>query len=229
MKPPVTALIAAGGMGVRMRAPLPKQLLILGGMPLLTRALLAFERHADVDDIVLALPESAADEILKTAAAPFGFTKIRAVVAGGESRQASVYAGLAAIHAGVVLIHDGARPFVSERDISGVIAVARGGGCAVLGARATDTVKTADDGGFVEATLPRGRTWLAQTPQGFPYEIIMDAHRRAALEGFAGTDDSVLVERLGIRVVMVEGGHYNMKVTEPGDMPLAERLAEGGF
>ncbi|CAG0978346.1 2-C-methyl-D-erythritol 4-phosphate cytidylyltransferase [Geobacteraceae bacterium] len=222
----VFALIPAAGMGKRMEASINKQYLLLDGMPILARTLEVFERSPLVDGIFVVIP---ADEI------PFcseqvvkrqGLTKVRSIVAGGAERQQSVLNGLRAMEgtAGdddVVLIHDGVRPFVTEDILSRATAVARENDGALVAVPAKDTVKMVENG-IITATPPRETLWLAQTPQAFRYGIIRAAHEVADAERFLGTDDAMLVERLGRQVRIVVGDYRNIKITTPEDMVLAE-------
>jgi 2-C-methyl-D-erythritol 4-phosphate cytidylyltransferase len=156
--------------------------------------------------------------------ARYGFAKVAEVVAGGAERQDSVRHGLlacAAAEADVVLIHDGVRPFFDPGRIDAVAATAaRVGGC-VVGVPAKDTVKEVRDG-LIRRTPDRAGLWLAQTPQAFRFGVIRDAHEQAWREGFRGTDDASLVERLGQPVAMLEGSYRNIKITTPEDLVVAE-------
>ncbi|MCL2420831.1 MAG: 2-C-methyl-D-erythritol 4-phosphate cytidylyltransferase [Defluviitaleaceae bacterium] len=212
-------VIPAAGMGTRMGA--IKQLLMLGSKPVLVHTLEAFENHGEVDEMVVVASQDVAAVIL-----PYGFEKLTAVVEGGLDRQASVWAGLMALSPDVdnVLIHDGARPLVTRQAISDVIACVRQGCCAISGVKTKDTIKIADDGHIVKDTPNREHVWLVQTPQGFPYSIIKKAHQQAIADGFTGTDDAMLAERLGIPVRMIEGDYCNIKITTPEDMKIAENL-----
>ena len=218
-------IIPAAGKSTRMGT--QKQLMVLGKVPVLARTLAAFEGHADVDEIILATSKDVAEAI-----GAFGYKKghekIIAVTEGGSSRQESVYAALKCVSPGVdnILIHDGARPLVGWQTISDVLAYVRRGLCAASGVISKDTVKIVGEDNIVKATPDRGSTWLVQTPQGFPYEVIKEAHKRARSDGFVGTDDATLVERIGVSVYMVEGDYQNIKLTTPDDFEIAEVLLE---
>lgn len=191
------------------------------------RALRPFLSHPDVERVVLALPPV-------DASAPPSFLdgllgERLVVVAGGAARGDSVAAGLAALAArcAVVLIHDGARPFVERGVIDAVIAHARSGESAIAAVPVSDTVKEASaaDASRIERTVPRERLWRAQTPQGFPRQVLADAYARATTEARLGTDDAELVERTGVTVRLVADSSRNLKVTTPEDLALAELLA----
>jgi 2-C-methyl-D-erythritol 4-phosphate cytidylyltransferase len=220
-RPRAAAVVVAGGSGRRMGGAVRKQYLEVGGEPILLRAVRAFVHHPGIGATVVVLPrEDAADP-------PAWLTVLGVVVvAGGEERGDSVWNGLAATPADAetVLVHDGARPFVAADVIDRVLEGARSG--AVLAALpVTDTLKEVREDGTVAATPDRARFWQAQTPQGFPREVILEAHRRARAEGVRATDDAALCERYGIPVRVVEGAADNLKVTRPADLAVAEALA----
>ena len=220
-----TAIIAAAGIGSRMQAGRAKQLIELGGVPLLVHTLRRFEDCTAVDNVILVLQPSLTAEVLALASR-HNFTKISRVVAGGAERQDSVYRGLQVITpetAGVVAIHDAARPFVKPDEIRTVIELAASKGAALLAVPATDTIKQVRSG-RVQRTLDRRGIYHAQTPQAFQYSIIREAYDRAFEDGFVGTDDSQLVERIGHRVSVVEGSYTNIKITRPFDLRLAEAI-----
>jgi 2-C-methyl-D-erythritol 4-phosphate cytidylyltransferase len=154
------------------------------------------------------------------------------VVEGGKDRQASVFKGLlrCSFLSGIVLVHDAVRPLVGRPAIVAVIRAAGRYGAAVVGVPVKDTIKTESDGrrGFYARTLRRGELWAVQTPQGFRFPLLMEAHRRARSSGFVGTDDASLVERMGSPVRIVPGSERNIKITSPGDRRLAEFLLGKG-
>lgn len=222
----VIALIPAAGMGSRMQAGINKQYLQLGDRPLLAHTLAVFDRHPAVDRIVVVVPAVEIDYCQRTVIEACGCTKVTAVVAGGAERQDSVRLGLDAcgdLDDDLVLIHDGARPFLAAEQIDAVLAAARSEGAALLGVPAKDTIKEVASGRVV-GTPERGSLWQAQTPQAFRLGLIRMAHRRALNDGFHGTDDAALVERLGQPVAMVPGSYRNLKVTTPEDLLLAQAL-----
>ncbi|GLI38078.1 2-C-methyl-D-erythritol 4-phosphate cytidylyltransferase [Geobacter hydrogenophilus] len=222
----VFALIPAAGMGKRMGASINKQYLLLDGMPILARTLEVFERSPLLDGIFVVIP---ADEIpfcREQVVERHGFSKVRSIVAGGAERQQSVLNGLRDMEGtvgedDVVLIHDGVRPFVTEEILDRAVAVAREHDGALVAVPAKDTVKMVENG-IITATPPRETLWLAQTPQAFRYGVIRAAHEVADAERFLGTDDAMLVERLGRQVRIVLGDYRNVKITTPEDMVLAE-------
>ncbi|WP_432822981.1 2-C-methyl-D-erythritol 4-phosphate cytidylyltransferase [Trichloromonas sp.] len=227
----VIVLIPAAGMGRRMQASLNKQYLALDERPILAHTLTLFDDHPRVDHIYIISPADEIPYCRREVVQRFGFRKVRDVIAGGAERQDSVRNGLRACHAGeddIVLIHDGVRPFFPPRLLEAVIdTAARVGGC-VVGVPVKDTIKEVADG-LITGTPERGRLWQAQTPQGFRFPLILDAHEQALFEGWRGTDDASLVERLGLPVAMLEGSYRNIKITTPEDLVLARAfLAETG-
>jgi 2-C-methyl-D-erythritol 4-phosphate cytidylyltransferase len=159
-----------------------------------------------------------------------GSPKMQRVVVGGASRQDSVFAALRAMErpTDFVLVHDGARPFVTADVTERVIEQAREHGGAIVAVPVKDTIKQASENGTVHKTIPRERLWAAQTPQAFSYELLYRAHESAEADGFLGTDDAELVERLGgAAIAIVEGSYENLKITTPEDLIVAERIAAG--
>ena len=218
----VTAIIVAAGMGRRMGSAVPKQFLPLGGIPLAAHSLQAFQDHDQVDRMVLVLPPQGPPRCLDTS----DYSKLTATVEGGDSRQASVAQGLAAVEdSGWVLIHDAARPLVSEQVIRSVLEAARESGAAVPACRVGDTIKQVD-GEVVAGTLVREALIQVQTPQAFRTALAREAHEAARRDGFLGTDDAQLVERLGRTVIWVEGSPMNLKVTTEEDLQLAAALLQ---
>jgi len=166
---------------------------------------------------------SFADDIL----APFALNEMVTVVAGGAERQDSVANGLAAVadDVEIVLIHDGVRPFIKHDVIKRSIECARDTGACVVAMPLKETIKRVDEAGRVEETVDRSTLWGAQTPQVFRYDIIREAFDKAEREGFYGTDDTMLVERMGLSVSVVEGDYNNIKITTTEDLAIAEAIA----
>jgi 2-C-methyl-D-erythritol 4-phosphate cytidylyltransferase len=221
----VIALIPAAGMGKRMQAGINKQYLQLGGMPIVGRTISLFQDAPCVDDIYVITPEQEIPYCRTEIVAQYGFTKVRAIVPGGKERQNSVLNGLRALDGtaedAVILIHDGVRPFIGNHILEHAVATARDHDGALVAVPVKDTVKIVE-AGVVRDTPPRETIWLAQTPQAFRYGIIRAAHEMADAEGFLGTDDASLVERMGREVHIVLGDYRNIKITTPEDLLLAE-------
>ncbi len=219
------ALVTAAGLGRRMRRSAPKQYLDLKGRPVLAWTLLAFESHPLIDFIVLTVPPSDEEFCLQTIVKPFNFKKIIDIVPGGSDRQVSVRHGLERLaQSELVVIHDGVRPLVSADTITKSIEAAKTHGAAVACSPVRETVKKRIDSYLM--TIPRADLLLAHTPQTFRTSLILDAHRKALEDGFSGTDDTVLVERLGHPVVAIDDSDENIKITTPADMVLAGILLE---
>lgn len=203
----------------------PKQFLPIAGRPVLLHALEPFTAHPQVACTVVVLPEAEA-AVPPQWLAPLCHDSLR-LTAGGATRRASVAAGLAALpeKCSVVLVHDGARPFPAATAIDHCIAAARDGRAAVVAVPVVDTVKRADDFGRVHGTIDRVGLWHAQTPQGFPRELLAAAHAAADNAGLEATDDASLVERIGGRVELIPGDRSNLKITTVADLEYAEWLA----
>lgn len=220
------AILVAAGRGLRAGAGGPKQYRTIGGQTVIYRAMEAFSGHPDVFAVQPVVnPDDAA--LFDEAVAGL---RHRPPTPGGATRQASVHAGLEALAAekpDIVLIHDAARPFVTEAVISRAIAAAGRTGAAIPVIPVTDTIKLTGDTGDVEATPERARLRIAQTPQAFRFDVILEAHRRAAREGRSDfTDDAALAEWAGLTVATFEGDAANMKLTTPEDFVREEaRLA----
>lgn len=222
----VIVLIPAAGMGRRMQAAHNKQYLLLDGIPILAHTLALFNNHPLVDHIYVVSPVDEIPFCRREIVSRLAFDKVREVVAGGEERQDSVRNGLRSCDAqadDIVLIHDGVRPLFPARCLPEVIETTARVGACVVGMPVKDTIKEVDDH-LICATPDRGRLWQAQTPQGFRYALIRDAHERALADDWRGTDDASLVERLGLPVAMVAGSYRNIKITTPEDLILAEAL-----
>ena len=223
----VTAIVPAAGGGTRMAGALPKQYLPLAGIPLLARTLQALRASGRVDSLILVVPPGQEARCRTEILEPFGL-HADAVVPGGADRQASVFAGLSRIPEGtdLVLVHDGARPFITPAVIQAVVAAAAEAGAAVAAIPVTDTIKVAGPDGSVKETPERGRLWAAQTPQVFRPALLREAHRQALQDGFRSTDDSALVERLGHPVRLVPGSPENVKITTKADLALADHILQ---
>jgi 2-C-methyl-D-erythritol 4-phosphate cytidylyltransferase/2-C-methyl-D-erythritol 2,4-cyclodiphosphate synthase len=225
----VSAIIAAGGRGLRFGGDVPKQLLPLAGRSLLERSVALFRAHPQVDEIVVALPADLAAAPPPYLTAP---GKPIRLVPGGSRRQDSVAHAFEAIdeRTDMVVIHDAARPFATHELIARTIDAAAECGAAVAAVQSSDTVKrvhTLTHGDLlVGETLPRDSIYLAQTPQAFRRAVLRDAIASGA--GVEATDEAFLAERAGHAVRIVEGERTNVKVTTPDDLAAAEAFARGG-
>jgi 2-C-methyl-D-erythritol 4-phosphate cytidylyltransferase len=223
--PDVGVVVVAAGAGVRAGPGEPKQFRSIRGVPMLLRALRHFLDHRDVCRIVVPLPAGATEQPPAWLEALVG--ERLAIVAGGATRADSVRAGLKLLDPtpAVVLVHDAARPFVSATTITAVIERARTGVGAVAAIPVADTIKDVDDDGKVARTVSRARLWRAQTPQGFPGRMLLEAYQRWPEGGAAPTDDAEVVEHAGFTVEVVQGAARNLKVTSEDDWRIAELLA----
>jgi len=227
--PDVAVIIAAGGAGRRLGGKTPKQFLRVGTKPIIARTVAVFERIPAVREIIVVVPRGYAVRTRRLLSRA-GCRRETAVIEGGKERQDSVRTGLDKItgHPGIVLIHDAVRPFVAKRVILEVIQEAARYGAAVVGVRVKDTIKKEGKRGFYEKTLQRDLLWAVQTPQGFRTHLIKRAHEKAVKTGFLGTDDGMLVERLGFRVRIVEGDFGNVKITTREDILSARKRVGKG-
>ena len=236
----VFVIIPAAGLGTRMASPAPsrskkkpapsKQFKELGGIPILVRTLRVFANTPAVYEIVVALRknEIAGFRTQLEKQFPEILSKRLQIVEGGEHRQDSVANALAKLAADpddLVLVHDAVRPFVTPEIILHVIEAAQKHHAAIAGWPAVDTVKQVErtaEGAIIKATIPRASIVMAQTPQGFRYDILKKGFDEAAADGFLGTDEASLIERAGLEVAVVMGSPKNIKITTPADMDLAE-------
>lgn len=219
------AVIAAAGFGVRMGVPEGKQYFPLAGVPLLVHTIRAFELAPSVESTVVVVNRNDVDFCQREIVQKFGLGKVAKVVGGGVERQDSVARGLAALprDASVVAIHDGARPLVTPGLIDACFNALSGWEGTVAAVPLKDTPKMVS-GEMIVKTLERKEVWLAQTPQVFQVDVIREAHERAELEDFLGTDDASLVERLGGRIRLVPGSDENIKITTLSDLVIAEAI-----
>ena len=219
------AIIAAAGAGTRMASDRPKQFLQLAGRPVIFHTLKVFEECDSIDEVILVLPAAESAGFLSLAG-KYGVRKLARVVGGGATRADSVKRGLMAIRsatAEIVAVHDGVRPFVTAEEIDAVVAAAQTDGAAILVAPVTDTIKQVSDGRVVQ-TLDRGVLRRALTPQCFRYDVLRQAYEAADVTDPSVTDESVLVEKLGIPVSIVEGSSRNIKITTAQDLAIAEAI-----
>jgi 2-C-methyl-D-erythritol 4-phosphate cytidylyltransferase len=241
----VVAIIPAAGLGTRMasapsakgkKPAATKQFTELGGTPIVIHTLRKFSASPEVSEIYVALRGNEIEGFsarLAKEAKDIPQKKIH-LVEGGEHRQHSVANAMSSVSAAdddIVMVHDAVRPFVTEEIIHDVIRAAQKYGAAIAGLPAVDTVKQVErtaEGALVTATFPRERVVMAQTPQGFRYDVLKKAFDEAAADGFVGTDEASLVERSGHAVAVVMGSARNIKITAPADMELAEFYLRSG-
>ncbi|BAB03826.1 2-C-methyl-D-erythritol 4-phosphate cytidylyltransferase [Halalkalibacterium halodurans] len=218
-----SVVIPAAGQGKRMRAGHNKQFIELGGKPILAHTLAVFEQDDWCTNVVIVANEQEIEEMGELANR-YQISKAKKIVAGGRERQESVFAGLKALSQdGLVLIHDGARPFVTEKEIHSLVETAAKTHAAVLAVPVKDTIKRVEGEAVLE-TMPREELWAVQTPQAFDLALIKQAHQKAENEQMLGTDDASLMEWLGYSVAVVQGSYFNFKLTTPEDLLFAEAI-----
>ena len=217
-----SAIIAAAGSGTRMRSTTSKLLIKLGKRPVLAMTLATFDKASGIDEIIVVTREKDINKV-KRMASMFGIKKLAAVVCGGDTRQKSIHNALNAVKGELVLIHDGARPFVTQKQINEVAEALCENDAAALGIPVTDTIKSVD-GDYITGTIDRSTLVSIQTPQGFKTEIIKKAHERAIEKDLSVTDDCALCENMGVKVKVVVGSPTNIKLTTPEDLLFAEGI-----
>jgi 2-C-methyl-D-erythritol 4-phosphate cytidylyltransferase len=222
----VTAVIPAAGSGKRMNS--KKQYLELNGKPVIAITVSVFDECQSIDEIIVV---AAKEDIELTKDLLKGIKKVKNIVAGGQHRQDSVYNGIEAIkpesEEDIVVIHDAARPLITKDIISRAVTEAKVSKAVVVGIPSKDTVKTVSPKNIIIETLDRASIWLVQTPQVFHYSVIKQACERAQRIKYKATDDSKLVERMGISVKMIMGSYENIKITTKEDLAMAEAILKG--
>ena len=223
----VFVILPAAGLGTRMAGPQPKQFLSLDGLPILIHSLRAFAAVPRITAIYVAVRQPEIERV-QAQIAEYGFAGQVKVVEGGDSRQESVAHALAALPAqpdDIVLVHDAVRPLIDAATIDRTIDAVLQHGAAIVGMPAVDTIKQVErtaHGALITSTIPREFVVLAQTPQGFRYGLLQKAFAEATADGFVGTDEASLIERAGLPVAVVPGSQVNLKITQAGDLELAE-------
>ncbi len=225
----VAALIPAAGSGRRMGGPVLKPFLQLRGREVLARTLDVFEMCQVIDEVWVVVPDEHRVVCQQTVIERYGFQKVQGVVAGGATRQASVWQGLQQVKDDVelVVVHDGVRPFVSAWLVQETLHQAALCGAAIAAVPLKDTLKRVAETGEVECTVPRDRLWRIQTPQAFQRHVLLAAFQHALAQGLEATDEAGLVEAHGRqRVCVVPGMENNVKVTTPDDLLMCESLLD---
>jgi len=217
------AVIVSAGKGLRFMEGKKKQFYFLGGKPILAHTLDKFEACALIRSVRLVVGQEDMDYCLKEIVEKYGFQKVSKIVPGGKRRQESVKNGIDTLpkDADIVAIHDGVRPLVTRTMIEDSIHSAVRFGAVVLAVPVKETIKMSNPDGTVLKTFDRESLWQIQTPQTFQVDVIREAHYRATEDGFVGTDDASLVERLGVKVHILPGSYTNIKITTPEDLALA--------
>ncbi len=223
------AIVLAAGQGSRMGGSVKKQFLRIGSYPVLYYSLQCFQNSEDIQEIILVTGEDSITYCQKEIVDLYGFTKVTRIIPGGKERYDSVYAGLLACkECDYVFIHDGARPFISEEIIKRGLDGAKKTGACVVGMPSKDTVKLADENGYVKETPARNLVWTVQTPQVFRYSLIRKAYESMQSKDMtAVTDDACVVEQeTGVKIWLAEGSYKNIKITTPEDLLIAKAFLE---
>ncbi len=203
-----------------------KQFLMLAKLPLIVHTLQTFQDSASINEIILVVPDDGIDYCKQEIVNSYKFTKVKKIVSGGKKRQESVFNGLKSVslEMDLVVVHDGVRPFLSKSILENSIKKAKEKGAAVVAIPVKDTLMKISDQVMVTEWQNRDSIWRIQTPQVFKKEIIISAFEKALKDNFCGTDESILVTRLGIPVYVVDGSELNIKITTPEDIVLGESI-----
>jgi 2-C-methyl-D-erythritol 4-phosphate cytidylyltransferase len=226
----VAAIIPAAGEGRRMGGAVPKQFLQIGGREILARTLAVFEACVAIDDVWVVVAAEQCALCQSAIVERYGLRKVRGVVAGGTTRQESVWHGLQQVPqaVGLVVVHDGVRPFVTELLLQQTLDHANRFGAAIAAVPLKDTLKRVSAAGTVEATVPREHLWRVQTPQAFQHALLRRAFQHAWQQGLQATDEAGLVEALGNAVRIVPSYEHNVKITTPDDLVFCEMFLREG-
>ena len=220
-----SVVIVTAGRGSRMKADINKQFLKLKGKEVIAHTIDKFYNNKNIDEIVVVVKEDEADFFRRNIIDKYGYKNIK-IAFGGKERQDSVFNGLKAVNerCDIVLIHDGARPFVTDEIIKNSIECAKKNKCVIVGVPVKDTIKIINKDNEVCDTPNRSTLWSIQTPQVFEYLSIIKAHKIAKEKSYYGTDDSMLMEYLGYNVKVIEGSYNNIKITTPEDLKIGEEI-----
>jgi 2-C-methyl-D-erythritol 4-phosphate cytidylyltransferase len=227
-RPKVFAIIPAAGSGTRIGGEIKKQFLPLKGKPIIVHTLQQFEHCSDIDEVAMAIPESAMSD-MEAIVARYRLHKVSKMMMGGKKRQDSVYNVLNRLtlkDSDIVLVHDGVRPFIETKRIAHLLKVCKEYDAAVLAVQPKDTIRRSTGGGFFDQTMDRTALWLVQTPQAFRAKLLVKAFEKARKDKFYSTDEAALVERLGVKVRIVEGNYDNIKITTPEDLELGALILD---
>ncbi len=213
------AIIVCSGIGKRMNSNIPKQFIKIKEKPIICYTIEKFENCSNIDEIIVVANEEYIEFFKEDIVIKYGYKKITKIVEGGKERLNSVYNGINSVDEknSIILIHDGVRPFIEEKDIVNIIKKTMQYDACVIGVKSKDTIKVCENN-IIKNTPNRDNIWLAQTPQAFKYNIIKKAYDIAIKENRLATDDSSLVEELGYNVIMIEGNYNNIKITTQEDL-----------
>jgi 2-C-methyl-D-erythritol 4-phosphate cytidylyltransferase len=221
----IGAIVPAAGAGKRMGSAERKQFLIVRDRPVLAWTLAALQRISWLDHIILVVPEDKVRFVQRAIIEKYRLSKVTDILAGGEERTDSVYIGLQCLPADIpwVMIHDGVRPFIKEDLLRVAFVTAQESGNVILGVPVRDTLKNVIDQEITQS-VARDHYWLIQTPQFFQSPLLQEVYQQAIQDKFRATDDAGIMEHYGKKVTICRGDYYNIKITSPEDLPVAERL-----
>ena len=222
----ISAIILAGGKGKRMGAPVSKQFIERKGKPIIYYTIKKFSENKKIDNIVVVLSKDEVGYFKENILEKYNL-KVDNIVIGGTERQDSVYNGLKSLedtNTDIVLIHDGARPFISDRIIDDGIKFAQVYGACAPGVMPKDTIKIKNESNFSVSTPERGSLVAIQTPQVFKFNEILECHEKIKINNIVVTDDTMVAEKFGYSVYLYDGEYTNIKVTTPEDLILGEKL-----
>ena len=220
----ISAIIPAGGKGLRMGSLKPKQYIKINGKEVLALTIEKFQKCSIVDEIIVVASIEEIDYCRNDIVDKYHFSKVKKVVKGGKERFNSVYNGLmnCSKETDIVIIHDGVRPFVTQKIIENSVECAKKYGACAAGVPIKDTVKLKNKENYIEKTINRDELTAIQTPQTFNYNLILKAYRNSIENGILSTDDTMLVEALHEKVKIIEGSYLNIKITTPDDLVFAK-------
>ena len=220
-------IIVAAGSGSRMNMGINKQFIKLKDKEIIVYTLEKFYKHKNIDEIVVVVKEQEAEFFKKEIIDKYNFKNIK-IAYGGKERQNSVYNGLKILDkkCDIVLVHDGARPFISQQLIDKCIEEAKSHNAVVVGVPVKDTIKVINEDNDIVDTPERSKLWAVQTPQTFNYDILVKSYEDAFENKFYGTDDAMLVERIGYKVKMIEGSYNNIKITTQEDLNIGTQILQ---
>ncbi|MBS4535019.1 2-C-methyl-D-erythritol 4-phosphate cytidylyltransferase [Clostridium sp. D2Q-14] len=222
----VAVVIPSAGMGKRMNSNINKQYIELKGKAILAHTIDKFEKNKHIDEIIVVTRKDEVSFCKENIVTKYNYQKVKTVVSGGKERKDSVYNGLKKVSkdTDIILIHDGARPFVSDEIINDSIKETLLYDATVVGVPVKDTIKKVNEGNIVEDTPDRRNLWSVQTPQGFSYDIITKCYLKSIEDDIETTDDSMLAEYYGYQVKMIMGSYKNIKITTPEDILMGEKF-----
>ena len=224
-------ILGGGGSGKRMHSPINKSFILLRGKPIIAYSLQLFQEMEEINDIIVVMHKDWIPNLMEVINR-YRITKVKQVVEGGKERQDSVRLGLDAVKQfspkenDIILVHNAVNPLLTKETVIECIRAAQLHRAAAVGYQIKDTIKRVEENGSIIETLKRSELWGMQTPQCIEYALFAEAHARAFKEGFYGTDDIQLVERVGVKPVVVDCGYENIKMTTPEDISIAEKILE---